>query len=435
MVTPGPFSTSTGASPVPYLTGAFAGTGGFTVSPVLGYQRGGFNADGVTPDTTSRQFQAGLSVTGQGVNQNATLFVMTSEITNAPKHRLHPSRRVPGVTVRNPDGWYGLADGAVSSATPTSPPNTVQTVNGTPVAGFAMNNTNTNLNTGAVSNSQSSNFVYLRLGELHVQSDKHGNADDFGKQPPELVPEWLCRRGDGDGDQRRATNYTKPYVVTNVSGSPGDVGIYLPGDSSEMLAFFNVGRTSAQYGAKRRVDDVLLYLRRFGRRGRLRLGLNTARGAYVSPSNFAARAAAIFNDGANTPLSTRDDMSLSDTGGYANQQMVTAESVGANTSSFLTSISSVPVTPCACESTQWGFWSAFNGAKDSERQSRIRGSGQSVALGRRRPDAAWQTFRRPARPLTPATPSPISPTPTTSPAISPPARSRPWPTSELAPAQ
>ena len=96
MVTPGPFSTSTGASPVPYLTGAFAGTGGFTVSPVLGYQRGGFNLDGVTPNTTSRQFQAGLSVTGQGSTQNATLFVMTSGDHERAEARLHASRRVPG---------------------------------------------------------------------------------------------------------------------------------------------------------------------------------------------------------------------------------------------------------------------------------------------------------------------------------------------------
>ena len=68
---------------MPYLTGAFAGTGGFTVSKVLGYQPGGLNADG-TPNTTSRQFQAGLSVTGKGTAQNATLFVMTSQISNAP---------------------------------------------------------------------------------------------------------------------------------------------------------------------------------------------------------------------------------------------------------------------------------------------------------------------------------------------------------------
>ena len=83
MVTHGPYSTSTGASPVPYLTGAFAGSGSFSVSPILGYQAGGLNSDG-TPNTTSRQFQAGLSVTGKGAAQNATLFVMTSAISNAP---------------------------------------------------------------------------------------------------------------------------------------------------------------------------------------------------------------------------------------------------------------------------------------------------------------------------------------------------------------
>ena len=159
-----------------------------------------------------------------------------------------------------------------------------------------------------------------------------------------------------------STNYTKPYIVTNVSGSPGDVGIYLPGDSSEMLAFFNVGSRAAPTGGLTSSSYV------FGGldvAGVSVSGLNTARGTYVSPSNFAARAAAIFNDGANTPISTRDGASLSEPGGYANQQMVTAESVGANTSAFLTSISSVPVTPCACESTQWGFWSAYNGKKDS----------------------------------------------------------------------
>jgi hypothetical protein len=62
--------------------------------------------------------------------------------------------------------------------------------------------------------------------------------------------------------------------------------------------------------------------------------------------------------------------------GFANQQMVTAESVGANTPLFLSSISTVPATvtnpnpvkPCACESTQWGFWSAFNGVTNSNGQ-------------------------------------------------------------------
>jgi hypothetical protein len=47
---------------------------------------------------------------------------------------------------------------------------------------------------------------------------------------------------------------------------------------------------------------------------------------------------------------------------------VTAQSVGANTPGFLTAISSTAVQPCACESTQWGFWSVVNGADNSNGQ-------------------------------------------------------------------
>ncbi len=86
---------------------------------------------------------------------------------------------------------------------------------------------------------------------------------------------------------------------------------------------------------------------------------NTARGAYVNPTNFAARAATIFDNGANIPLSTRNGASV----GYADQMMVTANSVGANTAAFLGSISSVAVQPCQCELTQWGFWSSYNGER------------------------------------------------------------------------
>ena len=67
------------------------------------------------------------------------------------------------------------------------------------------------------------------------------------------------------------------------------------------------------------------------------------------------------------------------------QQMVTAESVGANTSSFLTLDLLVPVTPCACESTKWGFWSAYNGLKDSSGNLVFEDQGNLSALGRRSP--------------------------------------------------
>jgi hypothetical protein len=165
------------------------------------------------------------------------------------------------------------------------------------------------------------------------------------------------------GVQGAPANFTKPYVITNLTGQPGDVGIFLPGSSSEMLAVFNVGSVKAPNGGMTNSTYVFGSLNANGQNG-----LNGARGTYVNPSNFAARDAAVFANGANIPVSLRDGQPLASVGGYANQLMVTADSVGANTSSFLTSISSVAVTPCACESTKWGFWSAFNGANNANGQ-------------------------------------------------------------------
>jgi hypothetical protein len=365
IVTLGPYSTTTGASPVPYLTGAFAGTGGFTVTPILGYQAGGSGASG----TISRQFQAGLSVTGQGASQNATLFVMTSQISNSPNIGFAQTGGFEAVTIRNPAQWYGLAYGAVSSATPTSAPNTVPNVNGTPNGSYTLNNYLVNGNTGAVSNSQSYNFVSpaganynfnpISTGTPTLSASAHPNQTLQGYVGGMMVTA-------SGGSTPPFVNYTAPYIVTNVSGNPGDVSIYLPGNSSQMGAVFNVASVNAPAGGL----STSSYL--FGSYNPSDLsntaGRNTARGTYVSPMNFAGRAAAIFNNGANTPLSTRNGQALSAIGGYANQLMVTANSVGAQTASFLSSISSVAVQPCACKSTQWGFWSVFNGADNSNGQ-------------------------------------------------------------------
>ncbi len=368
MVTHSPYSTSPGstASPVPYLTGAFAGKGGFTVSsqvsPILGYQSG-FNSDG-TPSTTSRQFQAGLSVTGKGANQNATLFVMTSAISNAPKIGFTQAGGFTGVTMRNSAGWYGLASGAVSSATPGSAPNSVQTINGIPTASFTLNNTTTNLLTGSVSNSQSYNYVQgpanytfnpITTGTPTTLANNHPNLKLNGYVGGVMVTA-------SGGVSPPFLNYTKPYVITNFSNQPGDVSILLPGNSSEMVASFHVASVNAPSGAMSSSSYAFGSLNSSA--------LNGARGAYVSPTNFAARAATVFDNGANLPVSTRSGNPLlpEEPVGYANQQMVTAGSVGANTSSFLTSISSTTVKPCACESTQWGFWSAFNGANNGNGQ-------------------------------------------------------------------
>jgi hypothetical protein len=95
-------------------------------------------------------------------------------------------------------------------------------------------------------------------------------------------------------------------------------------------------------------------------------GLNGSRGTYIDRTNFGARSQVVYNNGANTETSQITDaanniystssptFSLSRTG----QVLVTANTVGANTTAFLSSISSTAVTPCTCEYTQWGFWSA-----------------------------------------------------------------------------
>ncbi|HZZ21451.1 MAG TPA: hypothetical protein VFE60_02235 [Roseiarcus sp.] len=357
---------------MPYLTGAFAGTGGFTVSKVLGYQPGGLNADG-SQNTTSRQFQAGLSVTGKGTAQNATLFGHPREPPGLGKSNGRRVRNLRRHNVRNsaPTPWFGLASGSVSSATPSSSSNTVSTMDGTPIAGFALNNTNTNLSTGAVSNSQSSNFVQpggttsytfnpVTTGTPTFSAGAHPDLHLNGYVGGVMVTAT-------GGTRTAPTKFTTPYVVTNVTGQPGNVSIQLPGSSSEVFAVFNVGPgPGAPTGAMTSSSHV------FGSTNADRNPLfNGARSAYVNPSNFAAQDAVVSVNGVSGPASSRNGTTV----GFANQQLVTAGSVGANTPAFLSSISTLkatpnnpfPVTPCACQ-TQWGFWSAFNGGTDKSDQ-------------------------------------------------------------------
>ena len=150
--------------------------------------------------------------------------------------------------------------------------------------------------------------------------------------------------------------------------SPGDISIYLPGNSSEMGAVFNVGER--QRALRQACRTRLIIFGSYERSDRNNTErAEQARGTYVDPSNFAGRAAAVFNNGANTPISyaatARPCPSI---GGYANQLMVTAQSVGANTSGIPDFDFLGRRQPCACKSTQWGFWSAFNGA-DKQRLS------------------------------------------------------------------
>ena len=154
ILTTGPYSTSLGTSTVPYLTGAFAGSGAFTVSPIEGYHAGGYNPGTTTPNTTSRLFQAGLSVTGAGVDQSTTFFVMTSIInTSSPLGATlgggFDAWRVANHGSREYE-FTSASSGGVGSTQSSSNTNSVPTnSDGVPVGAFTLYNADTNLNTNS----------------------------------------------------------------------------------------------------------------------------------------------------------------------------------------------------------------------------------------------------------------------------------------------
>jgi hypothetical protein len=202
---------------VSHITGAFAGTGGFTVSPVHG-----------TTSTASRQFQTRLSVTGQGASQNPTLFVMTSQIPNAPNIGFTQAGGFHAVAMHNPAAWHGLTGGAVSSATPTSPPNTVPTVNGTPVTSFTFNNT---IKTGprtTMANSHPTLFLNGYVGRVMVTAVPSPTSFATPAKSPLIGNGWgRIAAPAGSFFQGGPTKTTPLYGVTGGSLILNGTGGYL----------------------------------------------------------------------------------------------------------------------------------------------------------------------------------------------------------------
>jgi hypothetical protein len=381
IVTQGPYSTSAGSSPVPYLTASYAGTGSFTVSPILGYQAGGLNADGTT-DVTSRQFQAGLSVTGQGAAQTSTLFVLTSNITKAPSIGLTQAGGVSVVTYQpnlNSVGYHSAFE--IGSATPTSPTNSVPANSfGEPNGSYTINNASINLVSGSVSSATATDFPSgtYTFNPITTVAPTQLTVNHPALNLQGYVGGLMQSAYINPINSTNFATYSAPYIVTNATGNPGDVSITLPATSSQMGATFNVASLNApasglnsasyQFGSYNSSDPNNT------------AALNTARGTYVDPADFAGRAAVIFNNGANTPISTRNGQSLAGAGSFDESLLVSATPVGANTTSFLSSISSTTVTPCACEFTQWGFWSSLSGQSLDNGTSRFVDGTSSPAL-------------------------------------------------------
>ena len=252
-----------------------------------------------------------------------------------------------------------------------------------PIASFTLNNTLTNLNTGTVSNNQSYNYIQSGPANYKFNPITTGTPTTLANNHPTLTLNgyvggvMVTATG---GSTPPFTNYTKPYVITNLTGQPGDVSIFLPGDSSEMLAFFNVGSVNAPTNGMTSSNYV------FGSLNGPGLGLNRRAARTSIRPNFAARAAAVFDNGANIPVSSRNGQSLASIGGYANQQLVTA---GSRRRKHVRISDLDLLRHCQALRVQIhsvGFLERHQRRKQ-QRSTDVRGSGRSAAVGCRRPGA------------------------------------------------
>jgi hypothetical protein len=336
ILTPGPYSTSLGPSTAPYLVGNFVTSGTAHVSPILGYQAGGFNPNGTT-DVTSRQFQAGLSVSGQGAAQSSTIGVMTSEITNAPNIGFTQAGGISAANAGNPGaGNYYFASGAIGSAAPGSAPNSVPTnAFGKPTGAYSLASSAINLDTGSVASSPSQasvatpganyaleNYTFtVPTATPAIVTPNHPNLTLQGYVGGVIQTAFYSSAGATTGA------FGAPYIITNSSGQPGSVSIYLPGTSSQMGAIFNVASVNNPSSANIATPFAQAQYN-FGSYSpsdpNNNAGRNSSRGAYIDRTEFAGRAQTIFNNGANNPTTAINGTALNGVNEYADTLLVTA---------------------------------------------------------------------------------------------------------------
>ena len=356
-------TTTAGAgSSVPFLTASFATAGNVSISPVLGYRAGGSTT--ASPNN-ARIFQASLGVSGAGASQKSFLSVMTGVIVKTSQGTL----QVGGFEATSPTstGFTGsarriLASGAASSTTNPS------------AALSAINVDASLLPTGSFQTSQ--NALSIAASPDFVQatprqaSDNALNANNSTLYSfDQTVTRGATPTGLGDnrptltlngflGGIGATTINTPPdstgnrgaaYIVTNLSGAPGDVSISLDATTSRLSAQFK----AAGSGGPNTLATSNL---RFGSTGATTL--DGSRGTYVDLTNFAARSERTFSVAKNTTT-------VAETSTINGQTLENNEMILVNANSVNAAALFPATTFCACTYTQWGFWSVAGNRTDA----------------------------------------------------------------------
>jgi hypothetical protein len=369
-------TTTAGAgSAVPYLPASFVGSGAYTMSPVLGYRAGGLT-NGL-PITTSRVLQAGISVVGNGAQQTSGFFVMTGNVANDPVYGWTQAGGFQASTRQNSQQVSFRAQGSVASL----PSSMTVDQNGLPTGTFG---TNQNRFDDAPLSIYTPETAYTNVGggqnyTFNQTSTRTTAPAGLGSDHPNALMTAYA------GGILQTVTFNPSTATSGPASAPLAINglgtVFLQGNASRMGATFNVSAASPAGAAVAAAPQFNSATFVFGSANPSDLsntqGLNSARGTYIDRTNFGARSADLYDGGANIEVSSITDSagtafanSASNTATSVSRtglSMVTANTVGANSTKFLSSISSTSVTPCTCEYTQWGFWSVDTFRTDNGR--------------------------------------------------------------------
>ena len=376
-----------GQTSYPYIAASFVTNGGTQVAtPIYGYRAGGTS-------NTSNVMQANLIVTGQGPTQTSTVSLMTGQIANSPN--FGPTLSGVYVGAANRTFW---TDGPVASA----PSSIALDANGLPAGSFPTTNT---------SWFSTATDSYNPVGPIPPGWGFTQTVSAGGAAPPGLGADHPDRQLEGySANLMHTARFT---LASNIASSVTDRFIVagrntvtLVGSAGRMGAVFDLRGAATMNGASwspagrltsvpppyvgadaglqaNTPADMSL---RFGSTA---TGADPTMSAYVDTNRFGALMewqqgpnAMALTSSVNGRVLNAPGVTNSTPGDGLVSLMVSADTVGANSTGFLSSLSTATVVPCACDYTKWGFWSASifqNDAGSSSIYSTVSGIGTWVA--------------------------------------------------------
>lgn len=314
------------------LPTAFATTGTWRQSGVVGYGVGGTNADG-TPNTTTRAIASGIVINGAGASQTSTIYLATASFF--PNDADEPGGGIFATTRRSATSSMGRLASAMTPIPATSTYDSVYvpqnlTVNQNEYTGAGLVNTS-GYYPGGGGTSGGTNF--------NVNLTKTTNSPQLGTYRPEVQLVGSA-----------AGLYRTNSLTNNVFNGPSHMlvgNVYIDLTSSSRFGATMAVGVIPSTSTRSPQDDLQAAVYLFGYQG---AGSRT-RSSYVDYNNFGARSAS-QNVAADTAYST---ISYGTSGAttIARREwglMTNTTDLGVNT--FFPG-----VTFCNCEYTRWGFWS------------------------------------------------------------------------------